>query len=66
MVRVQRQVRGAALVAIGALLWILGNAFVLSWRHSGDRLRSILSEFDNHNSAYGTRTRDQHPHAGSP
>jgi hypothetical protein len=35
-----------AVVAIGALLWLLGTAFVLSWRDSGHRLRGILGEFD--------------------
>lgn len=35
-----------AVVAVGALLWIVGTALVLSWRDSGDRLRGILSEFD--------------------
>ena len=37
-----------AVVAVGALLCIFGIAFVVSWRHSGDRLRGILSEFDDH------------------
>jgi hypothetical protein len=37
-----------AIIAIGALLWIIGAAFAISWRHSGDKLRGILSEFDNH------------------
>jgi hypothetical protein len=37
----------AAVIALGALLWLLGIAFVVSWRNSGDRLRGILSEFDN-------------------
>ena len=37
-----------AVVGIGALLWILGLAFAISWRHSGDGLRGILSEFDDH------------------
>ena len=36
----------AAVVGIGALLLILGIAFVVSWRHSGDTLRSILGPFD--------------------
>lgn len=35
-----------ALVAIGAVLWLLGSAFVISWRDSGTRLRGILREFD--------------------
>ena len=37
-----------AVIAIGALLWILGIAFAISWRHSRDTLRGILSEFDDH------------------
>jgi hypothetical protein len=34
-------------MTLGAVLWLLVIAFVLSWRHSGERLRGILSEFDN-------------------
>lgn len=34
-------------IAVGALLWLLGMAFVVSWRSSGDRLRAILNEFHN-------------------
>jgi hypothetical protein len=37
-----------AVIAIGAMLWILGLAFAISWRHGGDKLRGILSEFDDH------------------
>jgi hypothetical protein len=37
-----------AIIGIGALLWILGTAFAIGWRHSGDKLRGILSEVDNH------------------
>jgi hypothetical protein len=37
-----------AAVAVGALLLLLSARFVLSWSESGDRLRRILSEFDNH------------------
>lgn len=36
-----------AAIAFCTLLCLLGAAFALSWRHSGDRLRSILSEFEN-------------------
>lgn len=35
-----------AVVAIGALLWVLGTALVISWRDSGTRLQGILREFD--------------------
>jgi hypothetical protein len=35
-----------AVVVIGAVLWLLGTAVVISWRDSGHRLRGILSEFD--------------------
>jgi C4-dicarboxylate-specific signal transduction histidine kinase len=35
----------AVVVALGAFLWLFGIVFVVSWRHSGDRLRGILSEF---------------------
>jgi hypothetical protein len=37
-----------AALAAGALLVLLSAKLVLSWRESGDRLRRILSEFDNH------------------
>lgn len=36
----------AAVLALGASLWLFGIVFVVSWRHSGDRLRGILREFD--------------------
>ena len=56
----------AAVVAIGALLWILGVAFVISWRHSGDRLRSILSEFDNHDSPPTEEGPETNTHTADP
>jgi hypothetical protein len=37
----------ALLVAIGAVAYLLGATFIISWRHSGDKLRSVLSEIDN-------------------
>lgn len=33
-----------AIIAIGALLWLLGTVFVISWQDSGHRLRGILDE----------------------
>jgi hypothetical protein len=36
----------AAVLALGASLWLLGIVFVVSWRNSGDTLRGILEEFD--------------------
>jgi hypothetical protein len=37
----------SVMVAVGALVCLLGAAFALSWRDSGDKLRSILGEIDN-------------------
>jgi hypothetical protein len=36
----------AVIVAVGTLICLLGAAFAISWRDSGDKLRSILSEID--------------------
>jgi hypothetical protein len=36
----------AVIVAVGTLVCLLGAAFIISWRDSGDKLRSILSEID--------------------
>jgi hypothetical protein len=48
----------SAVVAIGALLSLLGTVLILSWRDSGHRLRGILSEFDEHRGPHADRRAD--------
>ncbi|GAA4481870.1 hypothetical protein GCM10023191_001310 [Actinoallomurus oryzae] len=49
-----------AVVAVGAVLWILGTAFVTSWQDSGNRLRGILSELDEHHDPHAEQHTDAH------
>jgi hypothetical protein len=55
-----------AIIAIGALLWILGTALASSWRHSGDKLRGILIEFDNHGTPPGEQGSGFDVHLADP